>query len=106
MTELTDLLPVLFGAITSLLFMFLPKLKDWWAAQEYQRELTLGFFLLAPFAIYGLSCGGLDYKEIICPPDAFRSVQFYYDSLITGFSAFVGSQVAFAGVKRTKKIIA
>ena len=101
---MSDLVVALFGGITSLVFTFAPKLKDWWAKQEYQRELTLAFFLLAPFAIYGLSCGGLDYTQVVCPESAFKSLDFYYTTLKTGFAAYVGSQVAFASVKRIKKL--
>ena len=99
-----ELVAALFGIVMSLVFTFMPKLKEWWAKQEYQREITLGFFQLAPFLIYGLSCGGLDYKDVICPPNAFKSAEFYYDGLRAGFSAFVGSQMAFTAVKRGKKL--
>ena len=100
--EVSDLISALFGALVSVLLVVVPSVKEWWATQKYQREITLGFFLLAPFAVYGIACGGLDFPQVTCPADAFRSVQFYYDALKTGISAFVGSQLAYTGIKRVQ----
>jgi len=97
----TALISASIGYAISVLLETFPKLKELWAAFGYKQVALLVVFLAAPFAIYGLSCAGLDFtKEVVCPPDAFASAKFYFDALKVGALAFVGSQIGWGTVSR------
>ena len=95
-----DLIAACVGVVLSLLMKYSPVFSDWWEKQKYKRELLVLVFMVTPFVIYGLSCGGLDFTHIPCPTDAFRSFRFYYVAIKTGLFAFGASQLTFAGIKR------
>ena len=83
------------GAVVSFVLATFPFLAPRWAALWYKREIMLVAFLVAPFAIAGLSCGNLFFTQFPCVPDAFASVKFYFDNLFLGIVAFAGSQWAY-----------
>lgn len=97
-----NLIALLVGGLVSFLLEFIPGVKEWWAEFEYKRLALLALFLLAPFAVYGLSCNALDFESVVCPEDAFTSFGFYYRALVTGFVAFMSSQGTF--LLKTKEL--
>jgi hypothetical protein len=55
-----EFLSLVSGVALSLLFSYVPKVKDWFGALEsdYKRLVMLGALLLSAAAVMGLSCAG------------------------------------------------
>lgn len=55
-----DLLALLAGAILSLAFSYVPKLRERWSAQdpEVKRIIMAGLLFLVAAAVFGLACAG------------------------------------------------
>lgn len=94
--ELTSLaVAAIIGAVVSFVLAASPKLSDWWKAVPYKREIMLGVFVVAPFAILGLTCGSIYLVEYACPAGAFQTPKFYVEYIVLGLTAFAGSQWGF-----------
>ena len=56
-TNLSDVLLAVAGAVLSLAFTYIPKLKDWWAAHnDIQAPIMLGIIAVVSAAYFGLAC--------------------------------------------------
>ena len=87
---------VLAGTILSLLFAFVPGLKDWYAKQESgtKQLIMLVLLFVAVAGRFGLSCLGKD-NAFVCDANGA------YDALV----AFVYAAIASAGVYKATNYI-
>jgi hypothetical protein len=85
------------GVIIAFGLETIPALKTAWdkVSDSWKRPILLGLFLVAPFAILGLSCTGAQFVTAPCPAGAFTTLPFYYSNLWLGITAFAGSQFGF-----------
>ncbi len=85
------------GIVASFGLETIPVLKTYWDKVDpnYRRLILLGLFLVAPFAVLGLSCTGAQFVTTPCPSGAFVGLPFYYSNLWLGITAFAGSQFGF-----------
>lgn len=84
------------GAVLSFILATFPKVSDLWLKVPYKIEIMAAVFVLAPFAILGLSCGNVYLTQYGCPAGAFVTPGFYVDNIVLGLTAFAGSQFSFA----------
>lgn len=56
----SEFLALFAGAVLSLAFSYVPRLRDWWAAQapEVKRLLMAGLLFVVAAAVFGLACAG------------------------------------------------
>lgn len=94
------------GIVISFSLETLPRLKTAWdkVSPDNRRPILLGLFLVAPFAILGLSCTGAKFVTSPCLAGAFTALPFYYSNLWLGLTAFVGSQFGFVNGAKTLDI--
>jgi hypothetical protein len=82
------------GVILSLLFSYMPGLKDWFASLDgtYKRLVMIGLMLVVALAAFGLSCGGLGAQfgvSISCTQEGAIGL------LLAFVAALVGNQAMF-----------
>lgn len=70
-----EFLSLVSGVSISLLFSYVPKLKDWFGALEgdYKRLVMLGALLLSAAAVMGLSCAGW-YDLVTCDQSGVKQL--------------------------------
>lgn len=78
------------GVILSLLFSYIPGLKDKYAAltADYKRLIMLGALLAVTLGIYGASCAGLS-AQVACDVDGAKSLLGFF------ISAAIANQAAY-----------
>ena len=97
MAQLTSVaLAASVGVVVSFILATFPKVRDMWAKVSYKAEIMAVVFILAPFAVLGLSCSNVYLTQYGCPAGAFVTPQFYIENAILGFTAFAASQWSFA----------
>lgn len=91
------------GVVLSFGLETIPALKAAWDKVDpnWRRPILLGLFLVAPFAILGLSCTGAQFVTTPCPTGAFVGLPFYYSNIWLGLTAFAGSQFGFTNGAKT-----
>jgi hypothetical protein len=89
--NLSDLLLAVTGIVLSLVFTYVPKLKEWWAARESaQAPIMLGVIFLVSAAYFGLACTALAAKigiVIPCTTDGAITVGLAFIKIVVANQA-------------------
>lgn len=94
-----EFLGLVAGAGLSLLFSYVPKLKDWFGSLEgdYKRLIMLGALLLSAAGVMGLSCANW-YDLVACDQAGFKELVEVF------FMAALANQGAYALTPKGKKL--
>jgi len=95
--EMVVLVWSIVNALVSVLLEVVPGLKDKWSDLSCKPLILLGFALVVPVALWGITCyGNITLVQVEC------EWQGAFSMLVAGFTAFLTNQTAFAvGTRNT-----
>jgi hypothetical protein len=86
-----ELLSSVAGIVLSLIFSYIPGIKEWFEplANKYKQALIGGLLVVVAVAIFGLACAGITDAVTCDKPGALDMVELLIVALVANQSAYL-----------------